>query len=174
MKRYDTILVATELTEASQQTLEYAFDTARTHGSKLIIVHVIQGSLGDRYLPDNCEKYSETMDAYWLDPYTMSLLSRRQELSGEREENRAYLENQVPFDLKEQTEVLISIGDPVSEIIATASQVKANILIVGTHQRKGLSRVVQGSVAEKLVRKALCPVLVVSHRDVKETLAEAA
>ncbi|HLC27069.1 MAG TPA: universal stress protein [bacterium] len=174
MKLYDTILVATDLTEASEQALEYAFETARSDESKLIVLHVLQGSPADRYLPENFEEYSRTLEAYWLDPYTLSLFSRRQELSREREEKRTYLENQIPYDLKKQTEVLISIGDPLSEIIATASQVKASVLIVGSHQRRGFSLAIQGSAAEKLVRKSPCPVLVVGHRAGKETMAKAA
>jgi len=174
MKLYDTILVATDLTEASQQALEYAFESARTHGSKLIVLHVIQGTPADRYLPDNFQEFSRTLEAYWLDPYTLSLFSRRQELCREREEKRVYLENQIPFDLKKQTDVLISIGDPLSEIVATASQVKASVLIVGSHQRRGLSLAVQGSAAAKLVRKSPCPVLVVGRRAAKEPMAQAA
>lgn len=51
------------------------------------------------------------------------------------------------------------IGDPAEEILALASEVQAGLIIVGTHGRRGMSRFLLGSVAEKVMRKAQCPVL---------------
>lgn len=174
MKAYETIMVATDLTETSQQAMEYGIEAARASNARLIVLHVIEGTPADRYLPENFEEYTKTLDAYWLDPYTLSLFSRRQALCRERDEKRAYIENQIPFDLKKSTEVILSIGDPLTEVIATAAQAKASVLVVGSHQRRGVAHVVHGSLAEKLVRKSPCPVLVVGSQARKEALAEAA
>lgn len=174
MKPYDTIMVATDLTETSQQAMEYAFEAAQASNARLVVLHVIEGTPADRYLPENFEEYSKTLDSYWLDPYTLSLFSRRQALCREREEKRAFIANQIPFNLKKSSEVILSIGDPLTEVIATAAQVKADVLVVGTHQRRGMAHVVHGSLAEKLIRKGPCPVLVVGSQARKEALAEAA
>ena len=57
--------------------------------------------------------------------------------------------------------VLLRKGTPSVEIVAAAEQTKADLIVMGTHGRRGLSRAVAGSVAESVVRTAACPVLTV-------------
>lgn len=62
------------------------------------------------------------------------------------------------------------IGKPAEEILGVASDVGADLVIVGSHARSGLTRVVLGSVSEQVVREALCPVMVArakTYRDVE-------
>jgi nucleotide-binding universal stress UspA family protein len=55
-------------------------------------------------------------------------------------------------------------GDPAEEILRYASRQPIDLIVVGTHGRTGVSRLIRGSVAERVVRGALCPVLVVPAR----------
>ncbi|MBT8496159.1 MAG: universal stress protein [Deltaproteobacteria bacterium] len=67
------------------------------------------------------------------------------------------------------------IGRPAKELIGLADETGADLIVVGTHGRKGVTRLVMGSVAEKVVRHGTCPVLVVrdiNHPD-NEELPEA-
>ena len=52
-------------------------------------------------------------------------------------------------------------GDPASEILRLAQDAKADVIVMGTHGRTGLPRLLMGSVAEQVVRKAPCPVVTV-------------
>jgi universal stress protein A len=52
-------------------------------------------------------------------------------------------------------------GDPVREILRAAEETKCGLIVMGTHGRRGLSRLVMGSVAEQVVRRAGCPVVTV-------------
>jgi nucleotide-binding universal stress UspA family protein len=52
-------------------------------------------------------------------------------------------------------------GDPATEILAAAEKIKCDLIVMGTHGRTGLGRLLMGSVAEQVVRKAPCPVLTV-------------
>jgi nucleotide-binding universal stress UspA family protein len=52
------------------------------------------------------------------------------------------------------------VGDPAGEIVALAAEVSADLLVVGTHGRRGLGHLLLGSVAERIVQRAGCPVLV--------------
>ena len=61
-------------------------------------------------------------------------------------------------------EPLIREGDPVSEILSQATDMKADLLVMGTHGRSGFERLLLGSVTEKILRKASCPVLTVPRR----------
>jgi nucleotide-binding universal stress UspA family protein len=59
----------------------------------------------------------------------------------------------------------LAVGDPTREILRVAAHLKADLIVVGTHGRKGLDRLVLGSVAEHIVRRASCPVLVVRDKN---------
>ncbi len=65
----------------------------------------------------------------------------------------------------------LTIGDPAREILQVAARLKADLVMVGTHGRTGLKRMIVGSVAEHVVRRASCPVLVVREKDYQEGLA---
>ncbi len=58
------------------------------------------------------------------------------------------------------TETKVLIGDPATEIVHLADQAGADLIIVGSHGRSGVTRLILGSVAESVVRHAHCPVLV--------------
>ena len=60
--------------------------------------------------------------------------------------------------------VHVHIGKPAGEILALAQEVGAHLILLGSHGRTGLERVLMGSVSEKVVREAHCPVLVVRER----------
>jgi nucleotide-binding universal stress UspA family protein len=55
---------------------------------------------------------------------------------------------------------MAEIGDPAPAIIDTAKQKDVNAIVMGTHGRKRLMRVLMGSVAEQVLRAAICPVIV--------------
>lgn len=59
----------------------------------------------------------------------------------------------------------LAAGDPCDEILLLAARIEADLLLVGTHGRKGVDRLLLGSVAERLVRRASCPVLVVREKN---------
>jgi nucleotide-binding universal stress UspA family protein len=58
-------------------------------------------------------------------------------------------------------ETIVVKGVPFNEIINAATEINVDLIVIGTHGRTGLSHVMLGSVAEKVVRKASCPVLTV-------------
>jgi nucleotide-binding universal stress UspA family protein len=64
-------------------------------------------------------------------------------------------------DPKVRVEHVLVKGDPTSEILRVAQENKADVIVMGTHGRTGLGRLLMGSVAEQVVRKAPCPVVTV-------------
>ena len=64
-------------------------------------------------------------------------------------------------DQQVPTERRLEEGDPVTQILRVARETNCDLIVMGTHGRTGLGRFVMGSVAEQVVRKALCPVLTV-------------
>ena len=66
-------------------------------------------------------------------------------------------------------EIACQIGDPGSEIVSFANGVNANMIIMPSHGRTGISRLLIGSVAERVLRLASCPVLVLRGEDKQES-----
>jgi nucleotide-binding universal stress UspA family protein len=64
-------------------------------------------------------------------------------------------------DARVPLEAVLRCGEPVDQVVNTAKQLHADLIVVGTHGRKGLARAVLGSVAESVVRNAPCAVLTV-------------
>ena len=85
--------------------------------------------------------------------------------SGEEGENRDYWRQQLeqirPLDPGIRVRHVLLDGDPATEIVRYAQEMNMDLIVMGTHGRSGLERLLMGSVAEKVMRQATCSVLVV-------------
>jgi nucleotide-binding universal stress UspA family protein len=89
-----------------------------------------------------------------------------EELVKQREaEDRKLLDEFIPPELKKgiTVETIHRVGIPFMEIIKAAREKEADLIVIATHGKSGLSHILFGSVAEKVVRKAPCPVLSIRH-----------
>lgn len=140
------ILVASDFSESSDEALREADASARLAGAKLAVVHVIpdvqqlnplfpQGNLGSEF------------DVAGLISRVRTLLDERIKAVTGREPS--------------EVERYVEVGLDYSEIIRRAEQYHPSLLFVGSLGKTGLTRVLMGSVAEKVVRYAHCPVVVV-------------
>lgn len=80
---------------------------------------------------------------------------------GYREELERRLRQLVPPDDSLPVEHLLGEGEPAEEIVRLARELPCDLIVMGTHGRTGLDRLLLGSVAEQVVRHAPCPVLTV-------------
>jgi nucleotide-binding universal stress UspA family protein len=143
---HKTILFPTDFSTASDAALEHAAMLAKSSGAKLLIVHVEEPPLA----------YGGGELYYGLpEPNT--------------ERIRSMLEAVQPSDPSVSFEHRLTMGDPASEVVRIADEERADLIVLGTHGRTGLTRLLMGSVAELIVRRASCPVLV--YREVDEKLA---
>jgi nucleotide-binding universal stress UspA family protein len=127
--------------------MTYAISFAQEFQAKLIILHVI-------------EEVSTALYLDMLQPQPLTQLM----IDIEKQAKQALAEVLPPeFRGKLPTEYILLKGMPFVEILQCAGQVKADMIVLGTHGRTGLKHVLFGSVAEKVVRKAACPVLSVRH-----------
>jgi nucleotide-binding universal stress UspA family protein len=92
----------------------------------------------------------------------LTIVHVRQEGS-DREQNywRDQLEQIRPLNPRIDVRHVLLAGDPAGEIIRYATEARADLIVLGTHGRTGLDRLLMGSVAEKVLRGAPCSVLVV-------------
>lgn len=140
------VLVATDFEEAAAVALTYGRSLARTFGARLHVVHVLD-DIGSR---------AATMAAYGLDIGRMQV-----ELEATAQAKLdSLLWDEDRKDLGAQAVVLTSTNT-ASAIVQYATDAKVNLIVVGTHGRGAVSHLFLGSVAERIVRTAPCPVLTV-------------
>lgn len=149
---YRRILVASDLTEASMPAMRAALHLARRLDAEVIALHVTQPPY-----PAN----------HWFVPQMPKEASFFREIAArERVAAERVLEQQVADARVEPhdgvaTRTIVTSGIPSDVIVEVARQVEADLLVMGTHARKGLQHMVMGSVAERVLRTAPCPVLTV-------------
>lgn len=138
------ILCPVDHSECSYLALKYAISLALKDEAKLYLMHVIDTRLYDTEI----YKFSP----YKIDEVDIDMSKIREDLMKSLPEGTTDV-----LDV----ETIIVKGVPFHEIVNAAAEISADIIVIGTHGRTGLSHVVMGSVAEKVVRKATCPVLTV-------------
>jgi nucleotide-binding universal stress UspA family protein len=142
-----TILFPTDFSTASDAALVHAESLARQMNARLLIVHVEEPPLA----------YGGGELYYGLpEPSSERILKM--------------LEDVKPSDPSVPYTHRLTMGDPAGEVVRIAEDEGAEMIIIGTHGRTGMTRLLMGSVAEAIVRRAPCPVLV--YREVAEKLAK--
>ena len=144
MPEIKKILMATDFSENSRWALTYALSFAKKYDAKLYILHVIQQPTYPLGM------YAEiSFDA--MDKFNRNL--------SEATEREMKTLCETELEGFQNYESIIVSGAPFLEIIRTAKEKEADLIVVGTHGRTGLDHVLFGSTAEKVVRKAPCPVV---------------
>ena len=142
-----TIVFPTDFSTASDAALSYAEAVAKQSSARLLIVHVEEPPLA----------YGGGELYYGLpEPSSERILSM---LEAVRPSDPS-----VPFMHR------LAMGDPAGEIVRIAREENADSIVLGTHGRTGMMRLLMGSVAEAVVRWASCPVLV--YRESPKKLAD--
>lgn len=145
MRRYKRILVASDLSRASRGAFAASLMFARTMGGELIILHVmvpVAARVPAEFLPAGALDHLEDDNRRWCERRMTRLAATVRRLG-------------VPA-----TVVLLS-GEPADEIIRAVGQYHADLLVVGTNARRGVSKIVLGSVAARALKTAPCPVITV-------------
>jgi nucleotide-binding universal stress UspA family protein len=150
------ILVPTDFSETSEAALQYGRVLADRFGASLHVLHVIQ------------DPFTMPWAAEGLPVALGELLEEWQRAAWKR------LNELVP-DAKEKGATLCTrIGSPFQEILTHAEEEQIDLVVMGTHGRGAVTHALMGSVAEKMVRKAPCPVLTVRSKVARESASEAA
>lgn len=136
------ILVPIDFSDYSKSALKYAVDFAKFFKAELSLIYVVEPVI---YPPD----FSMGQIAVPSVDFEMDKRAK------EELENLA--KKQIPRELK--TRIIVKTGKPFIEIIDTANELDADLIIIATHGHSGVEHILFGSTAEKVVRRAPCPVL---------------
>jgi len=132
-----TILHPTDFSEHSQYAFRLACSLARDYGARLIVAHVMSPHLYN----------SPEMGPLILDPVMIEQESKMRLLALKPADDHVVVDHR------------LCIGGAAAEIIAVAQDEKCDLIVMGTHGRSGFGRLLLGSVAEAVLRRAPCPVL---------------
>jgi predicted phosphoribosyltransferase/nucleotide-binding universal stress UspA family protein len=134
---FRTILHPTDLAESSEAALHLACSLARYHGSRLVLLHVV-----------------EVPAAVYAGGVVVDSVREVNEARTRLQQIRAHTPA-IMVDCR------LAEGEPAEEIVRLAEDQDCDLIVLGTHGRSGLRRLVLGSVAEQVLRQAPCPVLTV-------------
>ena len=142
---YDTILMPVDGSDVSGHALDEGLRLASELGSKVILMYVVDMTIA-------------AMPEAELGVSNTELMRKSFEEQGEkvvRSAGEAAAAKAVRF------ETVMTEGDVQNEIIAIAEEKKVSLIVIGTHGRRGLNRLLLGSVAESVAKHAHCPVLLI-------------
>ena len=145
MSRFKHILVPTDFSEPAERALELAMTVAERFDSKVTLLHAT-------WIPPVAYGgYAESL-SWPIDDMTKAA---KQELDAVLAKAKTRLPT---------IDGLVTFSEPSQTILDVARDRRADLIVMGTHGRRGLSRVLLGSVAERIVRLSPVPVLTVSGK----------
>ncbi|MCK9240341.1 universal stress protein [Desulfocurvus sp.] len=146
MKDIKKILCAVDFSEATARVADWAAYLGRTLGAEVLLLYVV---------PD-MGRYSDfQVSAGYITGFEREIM------------NGARLNMEDCLDTLEGQNVqgLVVMGDPAREILSAVTEHRANLVVIGTHGRKGLDRIIFGSVADQVVKTSPVPVITVRPYD---------
>lgn len=157
MPRFHTIVAAVDFSDTSGDVLEAACELARANHGHVHLLHVVQDPLQTPY----------TVEAFGLD---LDALLREWRESA-RQQLTELAERQRPAP--EFLTIATAAGHTAAAgILQYATEQHADLVVVGSHGRGFVDRLLLGNVAERVLRRAPCPVMVVPHRVRRPTTFE--
>ena len=151
MTLYDTILVPTDGSREGEQALAHAFDLAATHDATIRALYVINAASYGGLQMNTLEGIADA-------------------LHGQGEVAVGRVEDLAPADVPVET--VVRDGTPSHVIVEEAATTDCDLVVMGTHGRGGIDRLLLGSVTERVVRQSPVPVLTVQID--RENVREAA
>ncbi len=139
-----TILFPTDFSQGARAAMDHALSLARDYQAKLILLYVIQ----------------DISIAEWYIPSSLSVTDLVEDMKKSAWKEMEKWASEVSAQVKDVEKIVLR-GVPFVEIIKTAKEKNADLIVIGTHGRTGIDHMLFGSTAEKVVRKAACPVLTV-------------
>ena len=141
--RSQQILCPTDFSETASHAISYAIEMANFYKVGICLLHVVDKPFGDKYT----RVLAVTPD---------ELIERMEREAAEKMQQ--FINS---FDVYFPFESRICHGHPVEQILATAKNINAGMIVMASHGRTGLAHFLNANTAEEIVNKAHCPVLVV-------------
>ncbi len=158
---FKRILCPIDLSTFSFNALRLAVQIAQSSNATVYVLHVIDNPYDDLYMSPITQTDPAMLGLYKQDP-----LRRSRILKATMQHSQVMLK-QFCHDVVEtapKARYLVESGNPFEKILDVAEARRIDLIVLATHGRTGLKRLLIGNVAEKIVRHAPCPVLTVRRR----------
>ena len=157
------ILIPTDFSEPAYYALQYALEEATLHHANVTLLHVLPANTGtDAYFvtgaPGAQAGFEPALERRLGTPTPTQLTVV---LDDHYEAALTQLRDLMPASFQGAWDADVVAGPPAETIVQVAYERGADLIVMGTHGRKGLHHMLLGSVAERVVRLASCPVLTV-------------
>jgi nucleotide-binding universal stress UspA family protein len=138
-----TILVPSDFSECSDEAVRYGLELARRFDARVHLLHVVQDPVTQPWAAEG---------------FSVPLFEAVDEW---RKQAETRLRRAVPVEDRDRVTVACVVATPYAEILDYAAANDVDLIVMGTHGRGGVSHLLLGSIAERVVRRAPCPVLTV-------------
>ncbi len=157
MIKIANVLVATDFSEPSEAALTYGREFARTFDATLHVLHAVENP----------------MMMVGPESAAIDLVKLQSDLEARAQEQMRRLVTQEDRSQLGARTIMRTGHSPAFEIVSYAKEAAIDVIVMGTHGRGRLANLLMGSVAEKVVRIAPCPVLTVRHPEHEFIIADA-
>lgn len=150
------VLIALDYDPPAQKIAESGFALAKAMGAHIILLHVVAEPVYYSSL-----NYSPIMGYDGFSNLDIVQVATEEEL---KKAAKDYLEKSKEYLGDQSIETVIKEGDFAKSILSTALEMKADIIVMGSHGRRGLDKVLLGSVAEQVLHKSTIPLYIIPTR----------
>lgn len=156
------ILIPTDFSETAQHVLGTALEEATVHHATVTLLHVLSSHAStDVYFITGAPHAPAGFDPALERRLGASTPASRVVRNDPSEAAMTQLHDLMPASFQGSWDVAVEVGHPAETIVRVAQERGVDLIVMGTHGRTGLSHALMGSVAEKVVRLAPCPVLTI-------------
>ena len=156
MEPFRTIVAAVDFSETSREVVQAALALARDGDGHLCLLHAVPHAIQTPWVVDASGADVHDLQRQWVAEAEMQLIT---------------LAATLRLDPR-RVSVDVVVGPAAFEIVRYASERGADLLVLGSHGRGAIRRFLLGSVAERVLREASCPVMIVPDRALRATAIE--
>ena len=151
------VLIALDFDPSAQKIAETGYELARSMHAEVVLLHVVADATYYSSL-----SYSPIMG---FDSFSNLDIVQTDAVTGLNEAAQSYLDKSKHYLGDETIQTIVKGGDFGEDILEAATEVNADIIVMGTHSRSGLDKILMGSVAEKVLHKSLIPLFIIPTKN---------
>jgi nucleotide-binding universal stress UspA family protein len=154
------VLIALDFDPSAQKIAETGYELAKSMNAQVILLHVVADATYYSSL-----NYSPIMG---FDSFSNLDIVQTDAVAGLKEAAQNYLDKSKHYLGDETIQTVIKDGDFGEGILEAATEMKADIIVMGTHSRSGLDKILMGSVAEKVLHRSSIPLFIIPTKNAVE------
>ena len=158
--KMNKVLIALDFDPSAQKVAETGYSLARSMKAEVTLLHVMGGL--------NYYTSLEFSPIMGYSGFSSATTTNMIDVDKIRDASQNYLEESKKHLGDETIQILVADGDIAEEILRTASEINADLIVVGTHSRRGIEKILMGSVAEKVFHKTSIPLFIIPTKKFEE------